>query len=182
MPDETNPINWAPWITAIASLCGAFGGAFFGQMIARRNSRASNDKRDLALISSLIAEVQHCGHLAAMYLKGKYAAPAYRLHTKIYDSSLPTLAGTVLTDKDVDSLISFYSHVDQVNRLLDEVHELLRGAPNSLAALPANHPAFSEISRLRLKAGDTQEPDSKFYTPALNALKARQNELKGKMG
>lgn len=169
--------NYAPLITALGTLVGAFGAVSLGQWIARHYAKKATDKRDAALLGSLIAEIEHCGELADMYVSGQYLSPAYRLHHKIYENALPTLAASALSPDDVDKLISFYTHVDQVNWGLDEVDRLrkLPVDPN----LPTSEQGKlleQEANRLFLKASDTQQPDGKFYKPVRDALLARLKE------
>jgi hypothetical protein len=169
------PSYWY-FVTGICSLAGAFGGAYFGQLLARSAEGKRSAKRDVALLRALIAEVQHCADLAATYQDSNRKAPAYRLHYRVYDSALPTLAGSCLLKEDVSALIGFYSHVDQMNWGLEEVDRIkkLQLTPGGLSR-EAAEALGKEAGRLDSKARDMRSPESKFFTPAMKALSDRLN-------
>jgi hypothetical protein len=174
-----DPFNWAPIITATATLVAAFTGAFVGQWLARYFEGKRSRRRDFALLGALIAEVEHCAAAAGTYCDERIHAPAYRLHHKVYDSALSVLAGSVLSGEDVAALISFYSQVDQVNWGLDEVDRLDKRVREQNSYTSATDQLRSqELSRLNAKATEMRSPMSRFYTPAIDALRAQQEKLK----
>jgi hypothetical protein len=91
----------------------------------------------------------------------------------VYEAALPVLSGSVLASEDVTALIGFYSQAEQVNWGLEEV-DRLRKVPQ-----PPSNLYRDEILRLRAKADEMRSPASRFYTPAISALRARLGSLTG---
>src|SRR5690349_340067 len=91
------PADLAPFVTVAGTLAGAFGGAYFGQRLARGAEAARSKRRDRALLASLISEVHRCAALAETYMTDGVQSPVYRLPRHIHDAAMPTLAGSVLS-------------------------------------------------------------------------------------
>ena len=82
----------------------------------------------------LSVEVGLCERRARNYLsEGSVVAPLYRLPTTAFSNSFPVLVSEAnLSSEDFCALSEFYSWSDDINRGLDNAHELRKSGNNDL--------------------------------------------------
>jgi hypothetical protein len=159
-------------LVVAATLVSAFGGAWLGHWLAHRSELKRERRRDQSLAGSLLTEVEHNGELAGIYVDQNIVAPAYRMRREVFDSAFPVLVGGRLKADAVRTLIAFYSQVDQVNWELNEVDRLHKASAERGVSAEQSQLLEAERRRLLAKATEMRSPGSRFYSPAVAALKA----------
>jgi len=152
------------WINVAGTLAATFVGAWLGYLLAGKQERTRDEKLHRSLRSSLLAEVERCAEQANTYLQQNILAPAYRFPSSVYEAAFPQLISSgTLASEGVTALLDFYSQVRQVNWCLDEIHQYRDNDRQR---------AQDEARRLKAKLLEMNSPQSRFYSPAVNALKS----------
>jgi len=153
----------ADLIDLIGTLVATGTGAWLGYVLAGRQERTRDARLHVALRKALLAEVEENALQAKIYPEQPVLGTAYRLGTMVYESSFPTLIGSgKLSPEGVRAILAFYSLVRQVNWCLDEIHRHV--LENDLPA------ANREAERFRGKLEEMKSPESRYYSPAAQAL------------
>lgn len=153
------PSFFGPLTTLVATFIGA--GLAYASATYQQRKRDARLRKAHAV--ALLAEVERCIAYANTYLKQNIAAPAYRLPYIVYEGSFPQLiADGQLSYADVQAVLDFYSQVQQVNWLLDEIHR---------HRLDKNDEMLSEErGRLIAKLNEMNVARTRFYDPVMRAL------------
>lgn len=147
----------------VVSLAATFIGAGLAYLAATFQQRKREAKLRKANAVALLAEVERCVAYANTYLQQNIMAPAYRLPVTIYAGSFPQLiADGKLSYADVQAVLDFYSQVQQVNWLLDEIHRHRLDDNDGMQS--------TERNRLVAKLREMNAAGSRFYDPVMRAL------------
>lgn len=165
------PIEVGDIATVSATLVAAWVGAWAGVNLANKSQLEKERARAIQLRNALRVEVEFNGRQARVYLEQNIMSPAYRLQTKIYDSVFTDLVDTILVQDDVNALLSFYSQTSQINWALDEVDKL-----RAETSLEGQQALDKEVRRLKAKCDELRSPNSRFFTPAWDALTREARE------
>jgi hypothetical protein len=162
------PVSLSDLLVVLATLVSAFGGAWLGHRLAQKADLKRDRVRDQSLARALLVEVEHNANLAAIYFTQNIIAPAYRMRHEVFDSAFPILVAGQLDADDVGALLRFYSQIEIVNWGLDEVDRANKKSDEETVR--------RERKRLLAKAEEMKSPESRFYSPAVAALKKHTGE------
>lgn len=162
----------ADWITALATLAAAFGGAWAGHMFAAKHRREQDNRALLASLGALDAEIKECVRLATVYLGQNILAPAYRLPRWVFESMRAGLVRAGMGGEGLTALLRFYSQVDQANFGLDQINAVW------VATGDARN-AQADVDRLRGKMNELSAEGEGLGAKALAAIERfRTTQLK----
>jgi len=152
-----------PFFGPLTTVVATFIGAGLAYLSAMRQQRKRDARLRKAHAVALLAEVERCIALANIYLSEDFRSPAYRFPSGIYEGSFPQLISDgQLSHGDVQAVLDFYSQVQQVNWLLDEIHRHRLDKNDAMLA--------KEVSRLTAKLKEMNQAGTRFFDPVMRAL------------
>jgi hypothetical protein len=159
------------WITLFGMLLATFLGAWLGLLAARRQDEKREARRYVALRAALLAEAEACIVRTNSYLAENYVAAAIRLPARVYEAAFGQLVATgAMPPQDVKAVLDFYSQVQQVNGLLDQIQRHVQAhggiTPDGNVMRERNRLITSLLAKLR----EMNEPGTRFYDSIMNAL------------
>jgi hypothetical protein len=161
------------WVNLAGVLLATFLGAWFAYLAAGRQERKRDERLHVALKGALLAEVETCVARANTYLNENYVAPAYRLPIDVHATTFPQLIALGrLTKDDARGVIEWHQQVQQINWLLDEIHEHVKET-----GIGEDSKAQKEQRRLIAKLREMNQPGTRFYDPVMRALGGPVNTL-----
>jgi hypothetical protein len=110
---------------------GGLIGVVLGFLLSEIPRRRREQQARLSRLHAVRIEVEHCGEMLRTFIRDPKLAPLYRLPTGAGEHALGAIAtdGT-LGDAATQSLLRYYTQVDEVNRGLDLATQA-RAADNS---------------------------------------------------
>jgi hypothetical protein len=161
--DKLDPSDW---VNLVGVVLATFLGAWLAYLVAGRQESKRDERLHAALKGALLAEVETCVARANTYLNEHYVAPAYRLPVEVHVSTFPQLIAIGrLTKDEARAVIEWHQQVQQINWLLDEIHEHVKAT-----GIGDGSKAQREAGRLIAKLKEMNEPGTRFYGPVMRAL------------
>ena len=159
------------WMTIIGMLVATFLGAWLGVLTTRKQDQKREAKLHEALRGALLAEAEACIARTNSYLAENYIAAAIRLPVRVYDAAFGQLVATgAMPAHDVKAILDFYSQVQQVNGLLDQIQRHVQAhggiTPDGNVMRERNRLITSLLAKLR----EMNEPGTRFYDSIMKAL------------
>jgi hypothetical protein len=159
------------WIVIVGMLVATFLGAWLGFLAARKQDEKRDAKLHAALRGALLAEAEACITRTNSYLAENYIAAAIRLPVRVYEAAFGQLVATgAMAPHDVKAILDFYSQVQQVNGLLDQIQRHVHAhggiTPDGNVMRERNRLITSLLAKLR----EMNEPGTRFYDSIMKAL------------
>jgi hypothetical protein len=158
-------------ISIVGMLVATFLGAWLGFLAAQKQDEKRQGRLHAALKGALLAEAETCITRTNSYLAENYIAAAIRLPVRVYEAAFAQLVATgLMAPHDVKAILDFYSQVQQVNGLLDQIQRHVQShggiTPDGNVMRERNRLITSLLAKLR----EMNEPGTRFYDSIMKAL------------